>query len=270
MSGAVPTSLNKCLECCMRRFPAVSSEGQRRFFVALSSNGIRPFAADPGRLCAWSLNRFFALSSLLLLLAFVSVWSPTHAAQDDAGRDAWQRPEQVMDVLGVRAGSVVGDVGCGEGYFVLHLARRVGPEGTVYAVDTDEQVLSKLRRRLNADNLRTVRLIHSRPDDPLLPEAALDAALVVNAYHEMREYDAMLGGIRRALKPGGRLAIIDTQGDQSKDRSALWAEHLNAEKIVLEDAARAGLIFRSREPGFVRPQKERRNWFFLVFEKPEK
>jgi len=174
----------------------------------------------------------------------------------------------VMDALGLRAGNAVADVGCGEGYFVLRLARRVGPEGIVYAVDVNDEMLDKVRQRVEREGLANVRIILGKKDDPLLPADTLDAALIVNAYHEMREYDAMLRAIYAALKPGGRLAIIEPVGEENADRAAHFARHTISEKLVQQDAARNSFQFRGKERGFDRPNSPRRHWFFLLFEKP--
>ena len=192
------------------------------------------------------------------------------ALQDDgARRDAWQRPGDVMDALGVVPGSAVADVGCGDGYFVLHLARRVGVAGIVDAEDLEEKSLEKVQHRAEKEKLGNVRTIRGRTDDPQLPASALDAVLVVNAYHEFIEYDAMLKGILAGLKPGGRLGIIDAAGDERRTRAEHQSNHTITEKLVMEDSARNGFRFRSKEKGFHRPEGSSRNdFFFLIFERP--
>ena len=111
--------------------------------------------------------------------------------------------------------------------------------------------------------------IFSAADDPKLPENSLDAALIVNAYHEMREYDAMLQGIYRALKPGGRLGIIDEDDRPGRQRSEYHSRHSIAEDVVREDAGRNGLRFLTKERGFERGDRSE-DWYFLVFERPAK
>jgi predicted methyltransferase len=192
---------------------------------------------------------------------------PAQRARAAQQRDAWQRPAEVMDALGIVAGSRVADVGCGEGYFVLHLAERVGPEGTVYAVDIDEEVLEVTRRKAERAGFSQVRIVLGEAGNPKLPAGELDAVLIVNAYHEMQEYNAMLGAIYRALKPGGRLAIIDAEG-KGQDRSTLMREHRITVPIVRQDAERNGFRFREERPGFDRPGRRGRHFFFLIFEKP--
>ncbi len=189
---------------------------------------------------------------------------------DDARRNAWQQPERVMDALGVAAGSRVADVGCGDGYFVVRLARRVGSEGRVYGVDIDDNELRKLRRRVREEGFANVEIIEGREDDTMLPPASVDVVLIVNAYHEMRSFDAMLHSIHQALRPGGLLAIIDSAGSSERDRKAHQSVHTIAESMAQEDAAHNGFRFLRREQGFRLPEAEgsRRDWFFLIFQKP--
>jgi len=205
------------------------------------------------------------LTVLLLALGLLS----TGLLGQDGGpaRDAWQRPQEVMDALGLAAGSVVADVGCGRGYFTFHLAQRVTPAGRVYAVDIDEGDLQSIRNRAKRERLTQIQTVLGRIDDPQLPTGSLDAALVVNAYHEMREYDAMLARIYAAVKPGGLLAIIDSPSEAGQRRGSYYSRHRMPEDVVREDATRAGFRFLRAEPGFVRPQSNR-EFYFLVFEKP--
>jgi predicted methyltransferase len=205
------------------------------------------------------------LTVLVLALGLVSAGL---LGQDGGpARDAWQRPQEVMDALGLAAGSVVADVGCGRGYFTFHLARRVTPTGRVYAVDINAGDLQSVRHRAERERLTQIQTVLGRIDDPQLPTASLDAALVVNAYHEMREYEAMLARIYTAVKPGGLLAIIDSPSEAGQRRSSYYSRHRVPEEVVREEATRAGFRFLRAEPGFVRPQGNR-EFYFLVFEKP--
>jgi predicted methyltransferase len=208
------------------------------------------------------------LPFLLLFLAVLPWLAGQMAAQDKwAKRDAWQRPAEVMDALGIKPRSVVADVGAGEGYFTFRLAARVGPEGKVYAEDILEDKLAKVRARAAKEGLRQIEVILGASNDPRLPAETLDAILVVNAYHEMREYDAMLEGMYRGLKPGGLLVIIDSPIPPGGPRENYFKDHRIPEQLVREDAARNGFRFVRQEPGFHRPENGR-SYFFLIFKKP--
>ncbi|MBI2833214.1 MAG: class I SAM-dependent methyltransferase, partial [Acidobacteria bacterium] len=124
-------------------------------------------------------------------------------------RDAWQKPDQIMDALGIADGSEVADVGAGGGWFTIRLARRVGPNGLVYAEDIQRQMIEAIDRRVQREGLHNVRTILGAPDDPRLPIGRLDAILIVDAYHEIEAPLTLLGNAARSLKPKGRLGIID-------------------------------------------------------------
>jgi predicted methyltransferase len=209
-----------------------------------------------------------ALTLLELVLASVLVCPACPSAQDSgAARDKWQRPQEVMDALAIRAGSAVADVGCGSGYFTFNLAERVGPQGEVYAEDIDADAVAGIRRRAEAEALKQVHSIVGVPDDPRLPAASLDAILVVNSYHEWREYGKMLQHLSEALKSGGLLAIIDGVAEAGKPRAEYYSRHRMPEEIVRKDAASEGFRFVRKEPGFLRPD-QKKDFYFLIFEKP--
>lgn len=216
-------------------------------------------------------HRFRRWTLAILALGWLAgVCAPGATAQatqsDWAKRDAWQRPAEVMDAMGATAGSLVADIGAGGGYFAFRLAERVGPQGKVFAVDLDKLTLEKLHDRAEKEGLKQVETIVGTDDDPHLPESALDAILVVNAYHEMRRYDAMLRAMFRALKPGGKLVIIEQPSKPGSDREEYFRKHELPEEIVREDALRNGFRFLSKPGDIITADKS--PWYFLIFEKP--
>jgi len=212
----------------------------------------------------WNTKFFIVPLTAALLCASIAL-----AGQDDGkARDAWQRPEAVMDALGIKPGSVVGDVGAGGGYFTFHLAHRVGLKGKVYAEDILEDEVNKIRERAAKEKLSQIEAVLGAKDDPKLPEGSLDSVLIVNAYHEMREHDAMLRALFRTLKPGGLLAIIDAPAEPGEPRERYFDRHRIPEQFVRNDAAHSGFIFVRQEPGFNSPERGR-DYFFLIFKKSE-
>jgi predicted methyltransferase len=129
-------------------------------------------------------------------------------------RDDWNKPEQIMDALGIADGAAVADLGAGGGWLEIRLARRVGPNGVVYAEDIQPQMIEAINRRMQHEGLANVRTVMGTPTDPHLP-TGLDAVLIVNAYHEMDDPahpDVILTFLRnvaRSLKPQGRLGVAD-------------------------------------------------------------
>ncbi len=199
------------------------------------------------------------------LLAGGWLLGPLRSQDEWTKRDTWQRPEEVMDALGAKPGSKVADVGAGEGYFTFHLAARVGPSGKVYAVDINDKVLSKIREHAEKEKLLQIETVLGVADDPRLPSESVDGVLLVNAYHEMREADAMLRAMRRALRPGGLLVIIDRGDKAGEPRSVYEERHKIPEELVREDTARQGFEFVRKLPELKDLDGER--WFFLVFQK---
>ena len=160
-------------------------------------------------------------------------------------RDAWQKPDLVMDALRVGEGSVVADVGAGGGWFTVRLARRVGPNGTVYAQDVQPQMLEAIGRRVQREGYRNVKPVRGEPDDPKLPSGALDAALIVDSYHEFQNPVALLSHLAASLKPDGRVGIVNSTRDGGGPGPPM-AERVDAQKVI-DEASQAGLRLVSRE-----------------------
>lgn len=174
-------------------------------------------------------------------------------------RDAWQRPDQIMDELGIAEGSVVADLGAGGGWFTIRLARRVGPNGVVYAEDVQHEMIEAMRRRVERLQLRDrVRFVLGQELDPLLPAGALDAALIVGTYPEMAQPVTLLRNLARSLKPNGRIGIVDFT-KKGGGPGPPMEERVDPERIIA-DARSAGLRLLSR-PNFLRYE------YMLVFGK---
>jgi len=211
----------------------------------------------------------FALSGALLLAwALFGPLACSPAQESGPERDAWQRPAEVMDELGIHTGSAVADVGCGRGYFTFKLAGRVGPQGRVYAEDVDNDALDAVRRQAKKEGLAQIEVISGAADDPRLPPSSVDVVLAMNTYHEWKKYDAMLQGLYRALRPGGRLGLIDGADETGHSRDYYYGRHRMPEEAEWQDAVRNGFRFLHKERGFTRPDRKK-EFYFLVFEKPE-
>jgi len=124
-------------------------------------------------------------------------------------RDIEEAPDAALDALDLTPGLLVADVGAGSGYMTVRMARRVGPEGHVYASDIQPEMIALLKRRLEEEGVANVTAVLGEVDDPKLPAGALDLELLVDVYHEFSAPQAMLRGLRKALKPGGRLVLLE-------------------------------------------------------------
>jgi ubiquinone/menaquinone biosynthesis C-methylase UbiE len=160
-------------------------------------------------------------------------------------RDAWQRPDQVMDALQIGEGSVVADLGAGGGWFTVRLARRVGPNGRVYAEDIQPEMIGAIQRRVQREGLRNVTTVMGTAVDPRIPEGAVDAVLIVDAYHEMEQPVMLLRNLARTLKPNGVVGIINFKRDGGGPGPAM-DERVEPAKVIA-DAKAAGLELKRRD-----------------------
>ena len=131
-------------------------------------------------------------------------------------RESRQREEDcrlLLDALDVRPGQTICDMGCGNGFYTLELARRVGPEGLVYAVDIQPEMLRMLAEVASREGLTNIRPVLGTAIDPRLPVATIDLCLCVDVYHEFSHPDAMLARVRESLADGGRLALVEFRGE---------------------------------------------------------
>ena len=183
---------------------------------------------------------------------------------DSSRRDAWQRPEAVLDALAIPEGAVVADIGAGSGYFAERLAARVGPTGLVYATDVQDEMIEALEQRVAERGLANVRVLLAAYDDPTLPEACCDLVFFSSVYKEIDGRVDYMKKVARLLRPGARVAILEFRpgasgfGPPTEDRLA--AEEV-AEELAAAGYALAAthdflpreylLVFRrsSPEPG---------------------
>jgi predicted methyltransferase len=162
-------------------------------------------------------------------------------------RDAWQKPDQIMDALGIADGSTVADIGAGAGWFTIRLARRVGPNGIVYAQDVQRQMLEAIRRRVAREGLENVETRLGQGSLPNLPEGALDAMLVVDVYPEVEDRVTFLKNLATALRPGGRVGIVNYTPGRGGPGPAP-GEGVRVDSADVEaDAMAAGLRVLSRQ-----------------------
>ena len=197
--------------------------------------------ASPGRLLGFSF--FLALCAATVAAQNAAVaQSPKRATStpyqgdlsifDSPGREQRLHIDRVMDILGVASGKAVADIGAGSGWFTVRAAQRVGPLGAAYAVDINPAAIKYIDQRIHKQSLANVKTILSTPDDPKLPKESVDAVLLLKTYHEVADPVALLEHLRPALRPGARLGIIDRNGNA--------ANHGVSQKIVVNEAARAG------------------------------
>jgi predicted methyltransferase len=138
-------------------------------------------------------------------------------------REAEEQPGRALDLIGIAKGSTAADIGAGAGYITWRLAERVGPTGKVYANDIQPEMLDLLRRNMRERKLENVETVLGAIDDPKLPADAVDLVILVDVYHEFSKPQEMLRKIREAMKPDGRLVLLEYRAEDPK--VPIRAEH---------------------------------------------
>jgi SAM-dependent methyltransferase len=160
-------------------------------------------------------------------------------------REAEEEPERMLDALGIKPGMVVADVGAGVGYTSVRIAPRVVPGGQVLATDIQPQMIRMLRRNIRAMKLDdAITPIQCTPDDPKLPEAQVDLVIMVDVYHECTHPVETLRGIRKALKPDGRLVLVEFRGEDPE--VPIKPEHKMTVAQVRKEVEPQGFVLAER------------------------
>jgi ubiquinone/menaquinone biosynthesis C-methylase UbiE len=174
---------------------------------------------------------------------------------EEPGRDQRLQIDRVMDLLHLKPGSTIADIGAGGGWFSVRAARRVGPKGRVIAEDINPKFIASIQQRAQREHLANIVPLLGTPDDPKLTPDSLDAALMLKVYHEIAHPLLVLANLRAALKPGARFGIIDRNGNGS--------DHGLKESIVRAEVEHAGFRQVARYD-FTKGDGQD---YFLIFEK---
>jgi putative heme-binding domain-containing protein len=148
-------------------------------------------------------------------------------------RDKEEQPDQLIAALQIRRGMAVADIGAGTGYFTWRLADAVGPEGKVYAVDVQQSMLDLTKAAVDAHNVRNVEYVLATETSPRLPDRSIDLAFIAYAFHEFADPESTMAGIKRALKPGGRVLVLE-YAKESKIAPASPLHKMSFEEIRRE------------------------------------
>jgi predicted methyltransferase len=175
---------------------------------------------------------------------------------ESSGRDAWQKPEEVLAALRLAPGQAVADIGAGGGYFTEKLAARVGDTGHVYAVDVQDVLIRKLQQRVQTQQLTNVSVIHGSFDDPRLPPASCDLAFFSSVYKEIDDRVDYMKRVKATLKAGGRVAILEYRPETHAPGPPRTARLSEAQ--VIDELSAAGFQLEERFDFLPRE-------YFLVF-----
>jgi len=172
---------------------------------------------------------------------------------ESAGRDQRLQIERVMDILEIKPGSTVADIGAGSGWFSVRAARRVATSGMVYAEDINPDSIRYIDARVSKEGLHNVKTIVGKFDDPMLPANSVNAVLLLKTYHEVSNPVALLRHLRPSLAAGAKVGIIDRNGNGE--------DHGVGAAVVIREAAEAGYRLLQKED-FVKSDGMD---YFLVF-----
>lgn len=160
-----------------------------------------------------------------------------------------QPPDQVMDMVGIKPGMIIGEVGAGRGRYTVHLARRVGDRGRIYANDIDPRALDYLKERCRKNGLANIETVLGKPDDPLFPRTGLDMVFMVWTYHMMEKPVEMLRSLIPYLRPGALVVMVEPVPAETEEEIKEATARLGrkpsdinvvSEESVRRDAAAAG------------------------------
>ena len=182
----------------------------------------------------------------------------------EAERDQWQRPADVISPLNLKSGSVVVDLGSGAGYFALKLSDVVGPTGQVVAVDLRKPSLLFLRVRAFLQGKQNIQIIVGETDNPHISTGDVDSVLIANTYHELTDPHAILRHTWRALRPQGRLVIVDRMPRVSEDPRETSAHHHTTADTVEADLRKEGFSIVNRRDAFIHPPGDEVWWLIVA------
>ena len=201
----------------------------------------------------------------------------THALREKAAsemdsnfRGALERSGLLVDSLGLHEGDTVADVGTGVGHLLPYIVRRIGSSGTIFAVDIYPEFLEKVRKRIAAAGWQNVHAVLGTERDPKLPANRLDGAILLDTYHHLDYPEATMRGVRRALKSGGRLFIIDYYRSRPNPRASLEEvrRHIRLDRDdVVKEVQAQGFALTKQWDHLPFSWTETASLYVLVFEK---
>ena len=194
----------------------------------------------------------------LAIVAYQGVRTLQQLTVVEAERDLWQRPSDIIHALDLKQGGTVADLGCGSGYFALKLSPVVDSGGAVYAVDIRKLPLQFLWLRTLLGRQHNVRTVLGEPENPHLPNDAVDAVLIVNTYHELDNPGVILNHVYQSLVSRGRLVIVDPMKTEHSE--------LGPSDVVDELRTRGFEVVRREDEFLIQPG--RGVWWLIVARKP--
>lgn len=169
-------------------------------------------------------------------LAFGLVLYTSTCVAQWSRRDRDLQPERVLDTVGVKSGMIIGEVGAGEGYLTFKLAKRVGPDGKIYANDIKESVLNRIREKAQQDSIENIQIVLGETLDPLFPQKNLDMIIMILVYHDLENPLIFMQHLKAYLRPGAPVVIID----RDPERWGQGFDHFMKKEDLIQSVLKAG------------------------------
>ena len=206
------------------------------------------------------------LNLFILLIPFIGF--SQYSEYDWEERDTWMDVNYIFQKAGIEKGSFVADIGCHEGYLSIHLAKKVGSEGQVFAVDVRSDRLESLEEHLKDREIDNVNVILGDYDNPKLPKETLDVVVIMDTYHEMTDYMTILEHVKQSLKPNGRIVIIEKLKERikGKSRTAQTNAHSLGMKYVEGELIKTGfnIVHKNDNIGNWENDEEKVIWILVA------
>lgn len=208
------------------------------------------------------------LVALMALVLFVDIGTAQYTEGEWLERDSWMRVAELFDFAEIETGDNVADVGCHEGYLSMHLAKKVGVNGKVYAVDVKNYRLEALKSNAADRDLKNIQTVLGDYDNPKLPPNTFDAIFVVDTYHEMDSHEAILKHLKKALKSDGKLIVLEKMKARmrGKTRREQTNAHTLASSYVKKELTKAGftIVGEVDDFGNWENEEDEQMWFVVA------
>ncbi|MBT8293044.1 MAG: class I SAM-dependent methyltransferase [Eudoraea sp.] len=212
-------------------------------------------------------NETNKIGFLLMLLIIPGLYGQ-YSESDWKDRDEWMKVSYIFEMAGVEEGNVVADIGCHQGYLSIRLAKYIGETGKVYSVDVREDRLNKLNDIATERGIRNIHTILGDYDDPKLQQQSLDVAFIIDAYHEMKDYKQILLNVKKALKPDGRILVLEKLKNEmiGKSRQEQTLAHTISPEFVKNELTETGFSVTDlkKDLGYWEEDPDKKIWVLLA------
>lgn len=181
---------------------------------------------------------FVTMQVLIYLYAGIRIsYAQNFSSPRNAARDKWQKPQMIMDSIGVKVGMTIGEVGAGDGYFTFKLARQVGESGVIYANDIKKDFVQEMKDRCEEAGLTNIKTIVGETENPLFPDSTMDMVVMVYVFHDLSRPVPLMKNIKSSLKADAKVCIIDRDPERYEEGDY---NHFMTKDTIIKKVIQAG------------------------------